>query len=76
MVVRIDTDVDFRTEVYPVCRDETVGGLVRVFLWGLVTSHSHVFPEDAMFCSDVRLLSVPGRWLTKREAQQKMPPSA
>lgn len=76
MILRVDTDVDFMTDVYPVCRDETVSGLVRVFLGNLVTLHSHVFLEDAVFCSDVRLLSVPGRSLTKREPQQKMPLSA
>lgn len=53
-------------------RDEIASGLVHVFLGSLVTLRSHLFAEDAMFCSDVHLLSVPGRSLTKREPQQKM----
>ena len=76
MIFLIDTDADFMTEVYPVCRDETVSDLVHVFPGSLVTLHGHVFLEDAIFCSDVHLLSVPGRLLTKHEPQQKMPLSA
>lgn len=73
MILLVDIDVDFMIEVYPVCRDETVSGLVCVFLGSLVTLHSHVFLEDAMFCSDVHLLSVPGRSLTTCDPQQRMP---
>ena len=72
MILLVDRDVDFMIEVYPVCRDETVSGLVRVFLGSLVTLHNHIFLEDGMFCSDVHLLSVPGRSLTMRDPQQRM----
>lgn len=45
MVLLVDTDVDFMTEVFPVCRDESVSSSVCVFLGNLVTLHSHVFLE-------------------------------
>lgn len=32
MILLVDTDVRFVTKGYPVCRDETVSGLVCVFL--------------------------------------------